>query len=118
MVPKNTTRGWPFAQSTLATPELRSEASIARTRMGSMRRETEGEKDTTHRADEHADEPINLSFCQSRDCGNRNRDLEHCHPAGKNFMLVKARFGRAFFCPRLFLNLGLFFLVLMCFGAI
>src|SRR5438874_8043197 len=118
MAPKNRTCGLPFAPSTMATPVLRSEASIARTRMGSMRRETEREKNTTHRADRHADEPINLSFCQSGDCGNRNRDLEHCHPAGKNFVLVKVRFGRAFFGPRFFLNLGLFFLVLMRFGAV
>src|SRR6267154_5400403 len=58
IVPKKRARDFPFAPSTIATPQLRNEASIARTRIGSMLNKTEDKENAANGTDCHADQPV------------------------------------------------------------
>src|SRR5205823_14031429 len=62
MVPKKTARDFPLPPSTTATPQLRSEASIASTRMVSMLNKTEGEENAAYCPEDHAHHPVTSAF--------------------------------------------------------
>src|SRR2546429_5050988 len=62
MVPKKSARDLPLAPSTIATPQLRNEASIASTRMVSTLNKTESEKNAANCAENHAHHPVTFAF--------------------------------------------------------
>src|SRR5213079_3598282 len=99
----------PFASIT-ATPVLRSEASIERTRIESVRYRAKPEEGDAGQTEDQTDVPESTLFCKRGNRRDRNRDLKHRNAARENFVLMKIGFGFRLLVFGFALDLRLFLL--------
>src|SRR5438309_9845822 len=90
----------------MATPVLRKEASIARTRMELMSTCPEHNKNPTSHAKQQTHEPESALFRQRRNRGNRNRALKHGYTGRLTLMWRKSCSGSGLLAPRRRLDSG------------